>query len=248
MNQREYCEAMNLPPKPFSNWRRMFRKEPEPFKRKLLCRRGGLKHTLSHTLSHAPSHGACPSSPEPPALVVPLPRDGHRRRFGEAERRLIIAEAELPSASMSAVARHHGIDRRLLCRWKENLAAPIFVEIVVANGADPFAYLKDVLERMTNGQPVHRLDDLLPWNWPPSVVHEYRTCGKLTLTRGGAEGALSEQKTGRGKPCGYRSGNLLRTEFSVGATEISSSQRAPAGSQDADGTHRTRVSKPRPPR
>jgi transposase len=30
---------------------------------------------------------------------------------------------------------------------------------------EPFAYVKDVLERMTNGHPMSRLDDLLPWNW-----------------------------------------------------------------------------------
>ncbi len=30
---------------------------------------------------------------------------------------------------------------------------------------EPFAYLRDVLERMSNGHPMSRLDDLLPWNW-----------------------------------------------------------------------------------
>jgi transposase len=33
------------------------------------------------------------------------------------------------------------------------------------NDVEPFAYLKDVLERMTNSHPMSRLDDLLPWNW-----------------------------------------------------------------------------------
>ena len=33
------------------------------------------------------------------------------------------------------------------------------------NDVEPFAYLKDVLERMTYGHPMSRLDDLLPWNW-----------------------------------------------------------------------------------
>ena len=33
------------------------------------------------------------------------------------------------------------------------------------NNVEPFAYLKDVLERMTDGHPMSRLDDLLPWNW-----------------------------------------------------------------------------------
>ena len=36
------------------------------------------------------------------------------------------------------------------------------------NDVEPFAYLKDVLERMSNGHPMTKLDDLLPWNWPPS--------------------------------------------------------------------------------
>ena len=36
------------------------------------------------------------------------------------------------------------------------------------NDVEPFAYLKDVLERMSNGHPMSRLDDLLPWNWKPA--------------------------------------------------------------------------------
>ena len=36
------------------------------------------------------------------------------------------------------------------------------------NNVEPFAYLKDVLECMSNGHPSSRLDDLLPWNWAPS--------------------------------------------------------------------------------
>ena len=33
------------------------------------------------------------------------------------------------------------------------------------NGIEPFAYLRDVLERMSNGYPMSQLDELLPWNW-----------------------------------------------------------------------------------
>jgi hypothetical protein len=33
------------------------------------------------------------------------------------------------------------------------------------NDVEPFAYLKDVLERMSNGHPMNQLDELLPWNW-----------------------------------------------------------------------------------
>ena len=33
------------------------------------------------------------------------------------------------------------------------------------NDVEPFAYLKDVVERMSHGQLMSRLDDLLSWNW-----------------------------------------------------------------------------------
>jgi hypothetical protein len=35
------------------------------------------------------------------------------------------------------------------------------------NNVEPYAWLKDVLQRMTEGQPVSRLDEFLPWNWQP---------------------------------------------------------------------------------
>jgi len=38
------------------------------------------------------------------------------------------------------------------------------------NDIDPYAYLKDVLERKSNGHPMSRLDDLLPWNWARSTA------------------------------------------------------------------------------
>ena len=39
------------------------------------------------------------------------------------------------------------------------------------NDVEPYAYLKDVIERMTHGHPMSRLDDLLPWNWSPTSVN-----------------------------------------------------------------------------
>ena len=38
------------------------------------------------------------------------------------------------------------------------------------NDVEPFAYLKDVLERLSNDHPMSRLDDLLPWKWRSSVA------------------------------------------------------------------------------
>ena len=39
------------------------------------------------------------------------------------------------------------------------------------NDVEPFAYLKGVLERMTDGHPMSQLDELLPWNWPKTHVN-----------------------------------------------------------------------------
>ena len=39
------------------------------------------------------------------------------------------------------------------------------IETCKLNGVEPYAYLKDVLERMVDGYPVNRLDELLPWAW-----------------------------------------------------------------------------------
>ncbi len=39
------------------------------------------------------------------------------------------------------------------------------------NDVEPYAYLKDVLQRMVDGHPMSRLDDLLPWNWSPTSVN-----------------------------------------------------------------------------
>ena len=40
------------------------------------------------------------------------------------------------------------------------------------NDVEPFAYLRDILERMTNGHSMSRIDDLLPWNWPKIPVNQ----------------------------------------------------------------------------
>jgi transposase len=39
------------------------------------------------------------------------------------------------------------------------------IETARLNGVEPYAYLKDVLTKMTDGHPVNRLDELLPWAW-----------------------------------------------------------------------------------
>jgi hypothetical protein len=108
LNQREYCEAQGLSLKAFGNWRAEFKAEPQPPARKLLYRRGGASHSLGHTASHSLGHVTYPSF-APPGPIVPPARAGHRRRFSEADRRHILAEAAEPGASVSELARRYGI-------------------------------------------------------------------------------------------------------------------------------------------
>ncbi len=137
LNQREYCEAQGIPLKAFGNWRAKFKAEPQPPARKLLYRRGGLSHPLSHSLSHPLSHMTYPSSPLSGPIVPPA-REGHRRRFSEADKRRILEEAAQPGASLAEVARRYGIARRVLCRWKQELAAaPVFVAVQITDADAP---------------------------------------------------------------------------------------------------------------
>jgi transposase-like protein len=67
-------------------------------------------------------------------------RDGHRRSFSEADKRLIVEEAGQPGASLSEVARRYGIAARVLFRWKQELkpnAASMFVTVHVADASAP---------------------------------------------------------------------------------------------------------------
>lgn len=39
------------------------------------------------------------------------------------------------------------------------------IETCKLNDVEPYAYLRDVLQRMVDGHPINRLDELLPWTW-----------------------------------------------------------------------------------
>jgi Transposase len=148
LNQREYCETYGVPLKAFGNWRAKFKAEPQTAARKVLYRRGtlshGLSHGLSHELSHGLSHGLSHDLPVSGPIIPPA-REGHRRRFSEADKRQILEEATRPGARFSEVARRYGIAERVLFRWKQELtpaAEPMFVavEITDANAPSDAAY------------------------------------------------------------------------------------------------------------
>jgi transposase-like protein len=67
--------------------------------------------------------------------IVPLAREGNRRKFSEADKRRIVEQAVQPGASLSEVARRYGIAARVLFRWKQELmqVAPLFVAVEIAD-------------------------------------------------------------------------------------------------------------------
>lgn len=134
LNQRQYCEAHDLPQKGFENWRQMFRAEPEPAQRKLLYRRRGLSPPLSPPVSPPLSPRSYHSS-HAQQPIVPRPREGHRRRFNDGDKLRILDEAAQPGASAARVVRRYGIAPRVLRRWKQEMAAgaPTFVTVQVTD-------------------------------------------------------------------------------------------------------------------
>ena len=52
-------------------------------------------------------------------------------------------------------------------RWATTCS---FITTAKLNNVEPFAYLRDVLECLSSGYAMSRIDDLLPWNWVPALT------------------------------------------------------------------------------
>jgi hypothetical protein len=106
LNQREYCEAHGIPLKAFRQLASEVQSRAAATGPQTAPPAPGLSHTLSHSVSHMTYGGAEP--------IVPPAREGHRRKFSEADTRRIVEEAVQPGASLSEVARRYGIAARVL--------------------------------------------------------------------------------------------------------------------------------------
>jgi hypothetical protein len=135
LNQREIARLRGFPLKAFGNWRAKFKAEPQPPSPKQLYRRRGLSHTLGHSLSQRLSHMTYGSPVSGP--IVPPVREGHRRRFNEADKRQILEEAVQAGANLSEVARRYGIAARVLFRWKQELPRRRAVHYLLSDKKTP---------------------------------------------------------------------------------------------------------------
>jgi IS66 C-terminal element len=103
-------------------------------------RRRGARCAAAGHVAHR--EGASDSGPRPPA------------RYGQNDREIALGRKNHLFAGSDGGAARWAIVASLLATAK-------------LNDVDPFAYLKDVLERLSDGHPMSRLEDLLPWNWAP---------------------------------------------------------------------------------
>lgn len=139
LNQREYCELHGLPLKRFGNWRAKFKHEAPAVPGRVLYRHGG---SARHMANHMSGRETGPISTGyiPSARSAPSER---RRDYSEADKKRIVGEVYRPGASVSGVARRHGIGTRLLFRWKQELApapaGPTFLPVTVSDMPDPSA-------------------------------------------------------------------------------------------------------------
>jgi hypothetical protein len=92
-------------------------------------------------------------------LIIPPVRDGYRRRFSEADKRHIVVA--------TLYWQHVGRTRRKFfdVHDEEANSGPS-LRLCKLNDVEPFTYLRDILQRVTEGLPMSRLDELLTWNWP----------------------------------------------------------------------------------
>jgi hypothetical protein len=115
LNQRQYCEA-DIPLNGLATGGRS--SKPSHSRLSASCFTGaGIKSPLKSAVKSSPTSTV--KSPDLSLLVVrgpivPRPREGHRRRFTEADKRRILEEAAQGGTSVAEVAHRCGIDRRVL--------------------------------------------------------------------------------------------------------------------------------------
>ena len=134
LNQREYCEANDLPLKRFGNWRAELRHEMPPPPKRLLYRRGIRLRPRSGPRSGKDIEDSSPGYVAPPPPAVPQ----YRREFSPSDKRNIVAEIDRHGNTLSGVARDYGITPRLLRKWKkacEPEPDPIILPVMIVDDA-----------------------------------------------------------------------------------------------------------------
>jgi hypothetical protein len=130
LNQREYCEAQGIPLKAFWQLAGEVQSRTEAIGvQTALPARRPKSQSKSHPKSLLES---CALS----LLRSSRCAASSRRSSAQVQRtnkRQILEEAAQPGASLAQIARCYGIARRVLCRWKQELAPPVFVAVEITD-------------------------------------------------------------------------------------------------------------------
>ena len=94
----------------------------------------------------------------PDVVVVVSPQGQLAAGTGQAVEDLLIQ-------AVVAQATIEGLEAAVLLRLARIAS---LIETCKINDIEHFAYLKATLTAIANGHPQSRIDDLLPWNFPPS--------------------------------------------------------------------------------
>jgi hypothetical protein len=89
--------------------------------------------------------------------------------------RFVLAVLALPFKSKIGLEAENAVLRHQLTVLRRRLQGRVrltcsLIATAKLNKVEPYAWLRDVLQRMTGGHPASRLDELLPWNWQPISV------------------------------------------------------------------------------
>jgi len=81
-----------------------------------------------------------------------------RRKAVKSFKPLIVKDDHNTILSISSSDEVFDRHRAMICS---------LIETAKLNHVEPYEWLKDILDKMVNGHPNNRLDDLLPRNWTP---------------------------------------------------------------------------------
>lgn len=80
--------------------------------------------------------------------IIDAPRPGRRRRYSLEEKRRLLEEALAPGASMSEVARRHGVSASLLFRWRRQMEEGGLTGLVAEERVVPESEAKQLKKRV----------------------------------------------------------------------------------------------------
>lgn len=132
LNQREYCEANDLPLKRFGNWRAELRDEMPPPPKRLLYRRSVAVCHMTDSATNKETGAVSPGYRLPPLdQTQPL-----RKGFSSADKRNIVAQLKRSGATVASVARRYDISPRTLFRWRQTYAPdpdPVILPVAIVD-------------------------------------------------------------------------------------------------------------------